>query len=40
MYVLFAITVVFNIIVEVMMLILGFTDPGIIPKILPGYESR
>jgi hypothetical protein len=40
MYVLFALTVVLNIIVEVMMLILGFTDPGIIPKILPGYESR
>jgi hypothetical protein len=31
------ITVILNIAVEVFLLILGFTDPGMIPKILSSY---
>lgn len=33
-------TVLFNIAVEVFLLILGFTDPGMIPKILSSYENK
>jgi hypothetical protein len=35
--VLLALIVILNIAVEVYLLVLGFTDPGMIPKILPGY---
>ena len=33
-------TVLLNITVEVFILFLGFTDPGMIPKILSGYENK
>ena len=34
------ITVLLNILVQVMLLFLGFTDPGMVPKILSGYENK
>ena len=39
-YPLFGITIVLGMVVQYMLTTLGITDPGIIPKILPGYESR
>lgn len=33
-------TVLLNIAVQVFLLFLGFTDPGMIPKILSGYENK
>lgn len=33
-------TVLLNILVQVVLIVLGFTDPGMIPKILSGYESK
>lgn len=30
-------TVLLNIIVQIILVVLGFTDPGMIPKILSGY---
>ena len=35
-----AITVILNIVVQITLIILGFTDPGMIPKILSGYENK
>ena len=37
---LIAITVVLNIAVQLVLLVLGFTDPGMIPKVLPAYEHK
>ena len=34
------ITVILNITVEIFLLLLGFTDPGMIPKILSSYEHK
>ena len=34
------ITVVLNLIVELMLIILAFTDPGMIPKVLVAYEKK
>jgi|JI9StandDraft_1071089.scaffolds.fasta_scaffold375652_2 hypothetical protein len=34
---LLVLTIILNILVQVFLLILGFTDPGMIPKILSGY---
>jgi len=31
------ISVIINVLVEATLLIIGFTDPGIIPKVLSGY---
>jgi hypothetical protein len=33
-------TVLLNIIVEAILIILGTTDPGMIPKVLSGYENK
>jgi uncharacterized membrane protein len=33
-------TVLLNVIIQVMLIVLGFTDPGMIPKILSGYENK
>lgn len=38
--VLISLVVLFNILVEVFLLMLGFTDPGMIPKILSSYENK
>ena len=32
--------VILNVVVQAMLIILGFTDPGMIPKILSGYENK
>ena len=40
MYFFFALTIVFAIAIQVMLVYLGVTDPGMIPKILPNYEDR
>lgn len=32
--------VMLNVLVEAMLIVLGFTDPGMIPKILSGYENK
>lgn len=34
------ISVLLNIVVQVMLIVLGVTDPGMIPKILSGYENK
>ena len=34
------ISVLLNILVQTMLLFLGFTDPGMVPKILSSYENR
>lgn len=34
------ITVLLNIVVQIMLIVLGVTDPGMIPKILSGYENK
>ena len=39
LYPLFGISVVLNVILQVLLSMLGCIDPGIIPKILPSYES-
>lgn len=39
MYPLFVVCVVLNIVVQILLSLLGCTDPGIIPQILPAYES-
>ena len=38
--VLVVITVLLNILVQIFLLILGFVDAGMIPKILSGYENK
>ena len=40
LYGLFGLTIVLGVVVQYMLTTLGITDPGMIPKILPGYESR
>jgi hypothetical protein len=37
---LIVITVLLNIFVQITLIILGFTNPGMIPKILSGYEDK
>ena len=37
MYLFFVLTILLAIVVQIMMLCLGFTDPGMIPKILQSY---
>jgi hypothetical protein len=37
MYPLFAITVIFNVAVQIIIIILGKMNPGILPKILPKF---
>lgn len=34
------ICVLLHVLVQVMLIILGFTDPGMIPKVLSGYENK
>lgn len=40
MYFFFVLSIFLAIVVQIMMLCLGFTDPGMIPKILPSYEDK
>lgn len=40
MYALFVVTIIFHIIIQLLLVLLGYTDPGIIPKILPYYETK
>jgi hypothetical protein len=35
-----AISVILNLGVQVVLIVIGFTDPGIVPKILEGYENK
>lgn len=37
---LIVISVILHVSVQVVLIIIGFTDPGIVPKILEGYENK
>ena len=40
MYPFFALTVLFNLLIEVAIVLLGITEPGIIPKILQFHDQK
>jgi hypothetical protein len=35
-----AISVILNVGIQVILIVIGFTDPGIVPKVLEGYENK
>jgi hypothetical protein len=37
---LLVISIILNLTIQFFLLVLGFTDPGIIPKVLSGYENK